>query len=98
MYLTGDLETDLDGVLDTYLTGDLELERDAGDLDLGLDLAEFDDLFDMAEPGLELFLLEAKESLLCLLVDDELSRDFDLSLLPFSAECFSLASSIFLIC
>ena len=56
MYLTGDLETDLDGVLDTYLTGDLELERDAGDLDLGLDLAEFDDLIDMAEPGLELFL------------------------------------------
>ena len=98
MYLTGDLETDLDGVLDTYLTGDLELDLDTGlepDLDLGLD--DLEDLFDMAEPGLELFLLDTEESLLCLFDDDELSLDLDLSLLPFSVECFSLASSNFFI-
>ena len=100
MYLTGDLETDLDGVLDTYLTGDLELDLDKGlepDLSLGLDLDDLEDLVDMAEPGLELFLLETEESLLCLFDDDELSLDLDLSLLPFSVECFSLASSNFFI-
>ena len=50
----GELDIDLDGVLDTYLMGDRELDLEI-DLDILLegDLDFLEDLFDKAEAGRE---------------------------------------------
>ena len=96
-YLTGDLDADLDvdleGVLETNLTGDLDGERDGERGDGDLDLTDF---IDIADPGLELFLLEDE---LCLdltslifleAVEVELSAELERNLFPFASHFFNL--------